>query len=270
MAKRALIVEGGGMRGAYAAGVLMGLKKAGREYDAIYASSSGACSAAYLAAGQEEGLSIWEKHLHGNRLLSATNFARGKPYLDLDYLIDEVFAKRVPLDIDALRASAAPVWITVTRARDGVVEYRDLRQESDPLHVLRATAALPIAYGKAVKLGGESYLDGGMGDPIPVVRALSEGATHITAVLTKPLGYRRPASPAWLTWFGSLPYPGASPAFATLHERYNEALANLERPPPFVQVKIITPPPKLALGRLTRNKRDLRRAVKQGLADATV
>jgi len=45
--KTALIVEGGAMRGAWAAGVLAFLQKRGqRQYDFVYAASSGACSAA--------------------------------------------------------------------------------------------------------------------------------------------------------------------------------------------------------------------------------
>jgi len=47
----ALIVEGGAMRGAWAAGVLAFLYKKGRrQYDLVYAASSGACSAAYFVA----------------------------------------------------------------------------------------------------------------------------------------------------------------------------------------------------------------------------
>ena len=57
----ALIVEGGAMRGAWAAGVLAFLYEQGRrQYDFVYAASSGACSAAYFVAGMyAPGLSIW-------------------------------------------------------------------------------------------------------------------------------------------------------------------------------------------------------------------
>jgi len=49
--KTALIVEGGAMRGAWAAGVLAYLEEHGRrQYDLVYGASSGACSAAYFVA----------------------------------------------------------------------------------------------------------------------------------------------------------------------------------------------------------------------------
>jgi len=48
------------MRGAWAAGVLAFLHETGRrQYDLVYAASSGACSAAYFVAGLwEPGLTI--------------------------------------------------------------------------------------------------------------------------------------------------------------------------------------------------------------------
>src|SRR6185295_19883006 len=60
----ALIVEGGAMRGAWAAGVLAFLHERGeRQYDLVYAASSGACSAAYFVAGMwEPGLTIWREY----------------------------------------------------------------------------------------------------------------------------------------------------------------------------------------------------------------
>src|SRR5581483_1480122 len=152
MSRTALVVEGGGMRGAYAAGALVGLDAAGERFDAVYASSSGACSAAYLHARQPEGLRIWQEHLDGAKLLRARNLLVGRPYLDLEYLVDEVFARRVPLDLARLRAAEAPLWITLTDARTGRAEYRDLRREADPLRVLKATAALPIAYARPVRV----------------------------------------------------------------------------------------------------------------------
>lgn len=255
------------MRGAYAAGAVSGLYDAGLRYDAVYASSSGACTSAYLHAEQREGLAIWERHLSGGRLLRPINLARGRPYLDLDYLIDEVFARRVPLDLARLRAAPAPLWVTVTRARDGAVEYRDLRRAADPLRVLRASAALPIAYPTPVLLEDEAYIDGGIGDPIPVLRAIADGATDITVVLTKPLGYRREPAGAFLTWWGTRPYPTAARAFATVHERYNAALDAIARPPRGVTVRAIAPPADLHLKRLSSRAKVLRAAVARGMAD---
>src|ERR1044071_156907 len=102
-AKTALIVEGGAMRGAWAAGVLAYLYETGqRQYDLVYAASSGACSAAYFVAGMlEPGLTIWREY--ACQVVRKTNFLRRKPIIDLAYLVDYVFKQRVPLSVEALR-----------------------------------------------------------------------------------------------------------------------------------------------------------------------
>ena len=76
--KTALIVEGGAMRGAWAAGVLAYLQERGRrQFDLVYAASSGACSAAYFVAGMwAPGLAIW-RELACN-VVRKTNFLRRK------------------------------------------------------------------------------------------------------------------------------------------------------------------------------------------------
>src|SRR6267154_4807933 len=84
--KTALIVEGGAMRGAWAAGVLAFLHERGqRQFDLVYAASSGACSAAYFVAGMwEPGLTIWREY--AAKAVRKTNFLRRKPIIDLAYL----------------------------------------------------------------------------------------------------------------------------------------------------------------------------------------
>src|SRR5437899_10099085 len=97
--KTALIVEGGAMRGAWAAGVLAFLHEQGqRQFDLVYAASSGACSAAYFVAGMwEPGLTIWRKL--ASRVVRKWNFLRRKPIIDLAYLVDYVIKEHVPLSV---------------------------------------------------------------------------------------------------------------------------------------------------------------------------
>ncbi|MHB8605819.1 MAG: patatin-like phospholipase family protein [Thermoplasmatota archaeon] len=265
---KVLVVEGGGMRGAYAGGALVGLQRAGERFDAVYASSSGACSAAYLAAEQPEGLRIWDEMLGGTKLINAANVLIGRPFLDLDYLIDEIFGKRVPLDVERLRASRAPLWVTLTDAESGAVEYRDLRRAEKPLRVLRATAALPIAYASPVELDGRFYLDGGVADPIPLAKAIADGATDVTVVLTQHAGFRHRSLGPYIARVGAMPYPGARDALVRHHERANAALDLIARPPAGVRIRVIAPPASLKGSRLSASERHLRAAVAQGLADA--
>lgn len=254
------------MRGAYASGAVAGLLRAGERFDAVYAVSSGACATAYLHAGQLDSLGLWEDVSRG--LIRPGQALRGKPLLDFDFLFGDVCGSRMPLDLDALRAASAPLYVPITDADTLHLEFRDLRRERDPLAVLRAAAALPLAYGRAEEVDGRRYFDGGMSDPIPVLRAIRDGASDLTVVLTRPLGYRRRANPRWLCRVASKPYPPARAVFARFHERYNAALDAVESPPPGVRVRALAPPPRLPLRQFMRSAGQVRRAVEQGLADA--
>src|ERR1700677_740770 len=110
----ALIVEGGAMRGAWSAGVLAFLHERGRrQFDLVYAASSGACSAAYFVADMwEPGMTIW-RTLACN-VVRKSNLLRRKPMIDLAYLVDHVIRKRVPLSVEALQKAATRFFIVLT------------------------------------------------------------------------------------------------------------------------------------------------------------
>src|SRR4029077_8638252 len=110
----ALIVEGGAMRGAWAAGVLAFLHERGEhKYDLVYAASSGACSAAYFVAGMwEPVLPIWREY--ACKAVRKTNFLRRKPIIDLAYLVDHIFRQRVPLSVQAIQTAPTRFSIVLT------------------------------------------------------------------------------------------------------------------------------------------------------------
>ena len=58
--------------------------------------------------------------------------------------------------------------------------------------MLRATCAIPI-YFPPVQMDGETYYDGGLADPIPILRSLHDGNERNLIVLTQPESYRKNA-----------------------------------------------------------------------------
>src|SRR5436190_23793371 len=127
--KTALIVEGGAMRGAWAAGVLASLHERGqRQFDLVYAASSGACSAAYFVAGMwEPALAIW--HGQARNVVRKINFLRHKPIIDLAYLVDHVFRRHVPLSVEALQNAPTRFSIVLTDCHTGDPVYFHARDE---------------------------------------------------------------------------------------------------------------------------------------------
>lgn len=170
--KTALIVEGGAMRGAWAAGVLAYLQECGRrQYDLVYAASSGACSAVYFVAGMwEPAMSIW-RELACN-VVRKSNFLRRKPIIDLAFLVDHVIRTRVPLSVEALQKAPTEFFIVLTDCLTGQPVYFRVGDER-VFAALRATSSMPLATRGFDYVDGHPFADGGVADPIPLRRAIA-------------------------------------------------------------------------------------------------
>jgi predicted patatin/cPLA2 family phospholipase len=264
----ALIVEGGAMRGAWAAGVLAFLWERGhRQYDLVYAASSGACSAAYFVAGLwEPGLAIWREL--ACKVVRKANFLRHKPIIDLAYLVDHVFRQRVPLSVEALQQAATRFCIVLTDCHTGEPVYFHAHDE----HVfaaLRATSSMPLATRGFDYVDGHPYADGGVSDPIPIQRALQDGATDITVVLTHKPDFRLKPLPHWL---GKLAYPDFPAVARAWTDRqcliYNAALDLMKQPPAGVRLLVFSPLRPLSVGYLTIAQKRIDAALASGHDEA--
>jgi len=264
----ALIVEGGAMRGAWAAGVLAFLHERGEhQYDLVYAASSGACSAAYFVAGMwEPGLTIWREY--ACKAVRKTNFLRRKPIIDLAYLVDYVFKERIPLSVEALQKSPTRFYIVLTDCDTGEPIYFHARDKRI-FEALRATASMALATRGFEYVDGHPYADGGVSDLIPIQRALEDGATDITVVLTHSTEIRLKPLPAFL---GRLAYPQfpvvASAWTARQHVRFNAAMELITKPPEGVRIRVFCPIKPLQIRALTGANARIQAAVCSGREEA--
>lgn len=269
MPKRGLLVEGGGMRGAHSAGVLAALaEQSDLHFDVICGSSAGSCTVAYWVAGQQHLLTeVWGQHVHGARLIRYAQFLTGGAGLDLNYLIDEVFGKRVPLDVNAIRTSPIDFYIAATHCKTGAAHYFHNKSEPDILAALKAGAAIPIAFPTPVWLHGAPYADGGIAASIPIQKLLSEGCDEIWAVLTRPVGYRKkPGRLPWPYWYYRR-YPALAEALHLRHRSYNNSLEQLEALERAGRARVFRPSPSLPLSRFTRSQKRLLAGMAQGLRE---
>jgi predicted patatin/cPLA2 family phospholipase len=264
----ALIVEGGAMRGAWAAGVLAYLQERGRrQYDLVYAASSGACSAAYFVADMwEPGLTIW-RELACNVVLKS-NFLRRKPIIDLAYLVDHVIRKRVPLSVEALQKAPTKFFIVLTDCHSGEPVYFHVCDDR-VFAALRATASMALATRGFDFVDGKPYADGGVADPIPLRRAIQDGATDITVVLTHNPAFRLKPTPRWV---GKLAYP-EFPEVARVYSarqnvNYNAALDLMKQPPPGVRIRVFRPLRQLPVGSFTVEPKQIAAALTMGHDEA--
>jgi predicted patatin/cPLA2 family phospholipase len=197
---RGLVVQGGGMRGIYSAGAVAGLAEAGlaRSFAHIFASSSGAINAAYLMSEQTDLVAAgYADHL--NRESPFIRYWRLNKLVDIDFLIDNILRhSEFPLNVKAVIDSPTILHVILTEfmtARPFEISSKDIaaRDSSGNLlfEVFRATTALPVFYNRVIEIDGKKFVDGGISDAIPLIRAIGAGCTDIVVVTTRDSAFRR-------------------------------------------------------------------------------
>lgn len=268
--KRGLVVEGGGMRGAHSCGVLMAMIRNDlTDFEVVAATSAGACTAAFLVSRQFDFFpKIWTHYLHDGRFINLKRLGSNRSVMDLDYLIDDVFGNLQPLDTEAIRKSRTCFFVAATDRETGTVTYFN-NHDHPILSVLKASAAMPVAYKKPVTIDGRAYLDGGITASIPIQKAVDEGCEEIFVVLTRPKGYRKkPPLVKLLPRLYQKRYPRLAEAILHRHERYNETVERIEKGDYPARLVVVRPGEKLPVNRLTRNRKKIQAAIEQGYREA--
>ncbi len=127
------------------------------------------------------GLSIWRDLACD--VVHKANLLLRKPVIDLAYLVDYVFRERFPLSVERLQRMPTLFYIVLTDCETGGPVYFHACDDR-VFAALRATASMPLATQGFDYVDGHPFADGGLSDPIPGQRAIQEGATEITVVLT--------------------------------------------------------------------------------------
>lgn len=156
MNKIAIVTSEGGMSCSYSVGVILGLidKYKLTDPDIIIGASGSSGILAYFVAKQyEAGRNIWENLLSTKKFIS---FSRWGKIMDIDYVIDEIFKKQEPLDIDAIKKSKIKLLIATTNLTTGDTEY--FSNKDDIFEALRASKAIVFFYGKKVQIGEYIYI----------------------------------------------------------------------------------------------------------------
>lgn len=187
----ALAIEGGGMRGSVSAGMALAIHELGllNAFDAVYGASAGALTAAWLLSSKPQGiLSCIDPRLT-RACIRATNLLRGRPLVDVERLVEDIYIREYPLDYASVLDTPIELHLLATDVDTG--EPRDLFSEltdGKALRLaLRASSALPVLAGRPVALGGRRYFDAGLAESIPFRQALRDGATHVLVLRSKAI-----------------------------------------------------------------------------------
>ena len=270
-ATSALVVEGGAMRGIFAAGALDAFMQAGvYPFDFALGVSAGATNlTAYATRQPGRNRDVITRFARSRGFFSPLRFMRGGHLTDVDWLWNYAH-DQLPLHTRQL-SKTLPIYAVTTRVSDGKPCY--LRVTANNIHaVMVATCALPFVFRKAIVVDGERYVDGGVADSIPVRKAWEMGARDITVVLSRPLGYRKKEKAnddddslmqkALEKMFGN-----DAALLAAMQQRsadYNASLDFIHNPPAGCRIRVIAPPDDFPVSRLTMNLGKIERGYEQG------
>jgi predicted patatin/cPLA2 family phospholipase len=192
-ARIALVVEGGGMRGAVSGGMALGLDELGlsQAFDAAYGSSAGTLNAMWLVSGRvRDGIPTWTDPRLVRELISRRRALRGRPVVDVRRLVEERYEQLSPGLFQAVLASATELHPLATEVETGqaVDLHREIADARTLRLALRGSAALPLLAGPPVELGGRRLIDAGLSAAIPFRAALADGATHVLVLRSRRAG----------------------------------------------------------------------------------
>jgi len=240
--KRALILSGGGARGAFQVGVWNYLQEIGWDPDLICGTSVGALNAVAIGSGMplEKLMHIWKTLNRGEayrwqllRFFWSALFARTyRPLMDTGPLRNTITNA---VDLEALRRSPRDILITTVNIRTNRINLYD--QNTIEVDHVMASSALP-GFFPWQTIDGQPHWDGGVMANTPLFPALEQGAAEIIVVLLSPVGQFDQPEPRGVHDVAELAFEQLliGSCQATLHE-YNPAWSGIERP----RISVVAP-----------------------------
>lgn len=205
---RALVISGGGSKGAFAGGVaqylIQDLKK---DYNLFLGTSTGSLLVNHLALGDIEKIKnvytsvtnedIFDRcpflirykhgyqHISINHLNVVRNFIKGSKTFgesnNLRHLIERTFTKE---EFNLLRTLKKEIVVTVSNLSLNQVEYKSILDfEYEEFCDWIWISGNYTPFMSLVKVDGSEYADGGLGTMVPIEEAIRRGATEVDAVI---------------------------------------------------------------------------------------
>ncbi len=266
--KTALILEGGGMKALYTAGVIDVLVQNNIETDVAAGVSSGALFGTNYKAKQIGRILRYNlKYTGDSEHLGLKSFLKTGNVMNKDFYFREVPYELDVMDADTYHNSKTEFFAVVTNLKTGCAEYKNINDlyNNDCVEYLRASGSLPFL-SKPVYVDGTPYLDGGVVDSIPVKHFLEMGYDKIIVVLTKTRDFR----PQMKIPFANIiyhKYPKFAKVLKYRNPGYTQQCEYVDKLEEENKVFVIRPSKDLKVGTLERNKEKLQEMYNLGIED---
>ncbi|MDE6407237.1 MAG: ThiF family adenylyltransferase [Anaeroplasmataceae bacterium] len=262
-----LVLEGGGMKGVYTAGVLDFLLEQSLDFDAVYAVSAGACvGASYISKQITRGYHSLVDYVDNPACVSKRSLTKTGNYFNKEFIYYKIPNELIPYDYETANHNPHRLYATVTNVETGKAEYYPCLDYRSDIEYICASSSLPML-AEIQWLKGQGYLDGGIADSIPYLEA-KKNAKKCVVVMTKPKGYLCQKQNPILAKAIQLKYrkyPKLLKALENRHIHYNKIVNLMEKDE---NVFIIRPSVSLTIDRLEKDKKKLEEAYQLGYQDA--
>ena len=264
--KIGLVLEGGGMRGLFSAGVLDALLELKElSVNGIVGVSSGALFGVnYVSKQKERAVRYNKKYADDKRYMGLYSWITTGNAVNKDFAFYELPYKLDVFDNETFKKAKTDFYVVMTNVESGKPEYVLIEDAFAQMEYLRATSALPFA-SKIIEINGKKYLDGGISDSIPIDFCESLGYDKIIAVLTRPEGTYKEDKLGFLYKLVYRKYPNLVNSLLNMATDYEKVLAKIKDLENKGKIFVVRPPEVLKIGRLEKNRDKIQKVYDTGL-----
>lgn len=205
---RALVISGGGSKGAFAGGVAQFLiQESGNKYDLFVGTSTGSLLISHLALGKLDKIKEIYSNVNQKSIFSncpfvvkkkygideisinhwnvIKNFVRGKKTFGESENLRNLIRNSLTLDeFNELKNGPNDVVVTVSNLSLNQVEYKSINDCTyDEFCDWIWISANYTPFMSLVRKNGCEYADGGLGSIVPIEEAIKRGATDVDVVV---------------------------------------------------------------------------------------
>lgn len=270
--KIGVIDVGGGLRDIYGAGVFDYCLDKNIKFDYCIGISAGSANLlSFLAKQKGRNYKYYTEYAFRKEYMSVENYIKDHNYVGLDYIYSDLSNSdgEYPLDFEEAKNSGVPFYIVTTNALTGKAEYFEMEDMSqDHYDIIKASCDVPVA-NEAYLINDIPYYDGGIADPIPVIKCFEDGCDKVILVLTRPKDYERSkGKDEIMAKLFENEYPLAAKALCNRAEKYNLELALVKEYEKLGKALIIAPDDIGNMHTLTRDKEAMKELYVKGYMDA--
>lgn len=268
--KIGLVLEGGGHRGIYTAGILDVFAQNNISFDGIMGVSAGCIHGVSFLSGQiGRSVRYTTRFCNNPSYMSFKSLIKTGDFFNVDFCYYKLPETLDPFDNDAFDKNPTPFYAVCSDVKTGKAVYHKCDSvRGEKIKWIQASASMPLA-AKIVKIDEGEFLDGGITDSIPIKKMQELGYSKNIVILTQEAGYRKkPNSLLPLIKQVYKKYPELINAIQNRHIIYNQQLDYLEEQEKLGNVIIIRPSQKPQAGRIEKDKEKILSTYNLGRNDA--